>query len=321
MRKFCFFFLLSIWVWAVQTVNPVHQIVVNGFAKDMVLTPADTLLIATDNGHIEEYTISNYEKIKEISIPKVKDFMGDMMPARILSTDRMGDTYLLLSDSGKGGYSNLFVERQGKLTQILSPNDKEAIIKARFIDSSHILLGYLGDEVALLNIDSKKERYHVQLGESKFSDFALNEKKTEAVFACESGILSVIDVQTGKIIKQLKGQNLDNVYRVDFKNGMVSAAGKDRRGALYNVQTGEGSYIEGSFFIYATALSPSARKVAFAMDENNDISIYNTLTKSKLAVLKGQKSTLNVIVFKDENKLYSASDDNTVMVWDLGKQN
>ncbi len=321
MRKFCFFFLLSIWVWAVQTVSPIHQIVVNGFAKDMVLTPADTLLIATDNGHIEEYTISNYEKIKEISIPKVKDFMGDMMPARILSTDRMGDTYLLLSDSGKGGYSNLFVERQGKLTQILSPNDKEAIIKARFIDSSHILLGYLGDEVALLNIDSKKERYHVQLGESKFSDFALNEKKTEAVFACESGILSVIDVQTGKIIKQLKGQNLDNVYRVDFKNGMVSAAGKDRRGALYNVQTGEGSYIEGSFFIYATALSPSARKVAFAMDENNDISIYNTLTKSKLAVLKGQKSTLNVIVFKDENKLYSASDDNTVMVWDLGKQN
>ncbi len=321
MRKFCFFFLLSIWVWAVQTVSPIHQIVVNGFAKDMVLTPADTLLIATDNGHIEEYNIPNYEKIKEISIPKVKDFMGDMMPARILSTDRMGDTYLLLSDSGKGGYSNLFVERQGKLTQILSPNDKEAIIKARFIDSSHILLGYLGDEVALLNIDSKKERYHVQLGESKFSDFALNEKKTEAVFACESGILSVIDVQTGKIIKQLKGQNLDNVYRVDFKNGMVSAAGKDRRGALYNVQTGEGSYIEGSFFIYATALSPSARKVAFAMDENNDISIYNTLTKSKLAVLKGQKSTLNVIVFKDENKLYSASDDNTVMVWDLGKQN
>jgi len=317
--KYWFFFLLSVWIWAAHTITPIHQIVVNGFAKDMLLTPEDTLLVATDNGHIEEYDTSNYEKIKEISIPKVKDFMGDMMPARILSTDRMGDTYLLLSDSGKGGYSNLFVERQGKLTQILSPDDKEAIIKARFIDPTHILLGYLGDEAALLDIDSKKERYHVQLGESKFSDFALNEKRTKAVFACESGILSVIDVQTGKIMKRLKGQNLDNVYRVDFKNDMVSAAGKDRRGALYNVKTGEGSYIEGNFFIYATALSPSARKVAFAMDENNDISIYNTLTKSKLAVLKGQKSTLNVIIFKDENRLYSASDDNTVMVWDLSK--
>jgi len=114
---------------------------------------------------------------------------------------------------------------------------------------------------------------------------------------------------------------VDNVYKVDYKNGMIAAAGQDRRGAIYDVASGKGDYIQGNFLIYATALSPSARKVAFAMDENNDISIFNTMTKSKLAVLKGQKSTLNVIIFKDENKLYSASDDNTVMVWDLNKQN
>lgn len=317
MIRYWIVLLFTVWTWGVQTVPPQHSISVDGLAKDMVLTDEDTLLIATDNGHIEEYNTSNYTQVKQIAIPKVKDFMGDMMPARILSADRIDDAYLLLSDSGKGGYSNLFVERKGKLIQILSPDDKEAIIKARFVDKTHILLGYLGDEAALLDIDTKKECYHVKLGESKFSDFALNKRKTQAVFACESGILSVIDVQTGKIVKRLKGQNLDNVYRVDFKNGMVSAAGKDRRGALYDVKTGEGSYIEGNFFIYATALSPSARKVAFAMDENNDISIFNTLTKSKLAVLKGQKSTLNVIIFKDETHLYSASDDNTVMVWEL----
>ncbi len=319
MIRYWIILLFSVLTWAVQTVSPQHNIIVDGLAKDMRLTDEDTLLIATDNGHIEEYNTTSYQKLKTISIPKVKDFMGDVIPARILSTDRVGSTYLLLSDSGKGGYSNLFVERKGKLIQILSPDDKEAIIKARFVDETHILLGYLGDEAALLNIDTKKERYHVQLGESKFSDFALNKPKTQAVFACESGILSVIDVQTGKIVKRLQGQNLDNVYKVDFKNGMVSAAGKDRRGALYDASTGEGSYIEGKFFIYATALSPSARKVAFAMDENNDISIFNTMTKSKLAVLKGQKSTLNVIIFKDETHLFSASDDNMIMVWDLTK--
>ncbi len=317
MIRYWIILLFTAWTWAVQTVSPQHSITVDGLAKDMVLTKEGTLLVATDNGHIEEYNATSYQKLKTISIPKVKDFMGDVIPARILSADRMGSTYLLLSDSGKGGYSNLFVERKGKLIQILSPDDKEAIIKARFVDETHILLGYLGDEAALLNIDTKKERYHVKLGESKFSDFALNKSKTQAVFACESGILSVIDVQTGKIVKRLQGQNLDNVYKVDFKNDMVSAAGKDRRGALYDAGTGQGSYIEGKFFIYATALSPSARKVAFAMDENNDISIFNTMTKSKLAVLKGQKSTLNVIIFKDEMHLYSASDDNTVMVWDL----
>jgi len=53
------------------------------------------------------------------------------------------------------------------------------------------------------------------------------------------------------------------------------------------------------------------------MDEQNNISIYNRATKTKIAVLKGQKSTLNTILFKDENVLFSSSDDNTVMVWNL----
>jgi len=56
------------------------------------------------------------------------------------------------------------------------------------------------------------------------------------------------------------------------------------------------------------------------MDEKNNISIFNTMTKSKTALLKGQKSTLNVIIFRDENRLYSASDDNSVMVWNLNKK-
>ena len=313
--RYLIFFLLSVSVWAVQVVLPSASIEVNGTAKDMVLKK-DRLLIATDMGHIELYNIRNNEKIKEISIPDVKDFMGEVMPARVMSADMAGEKYLLLSDSGKGGYSNLYVYDK-KLVQVLSPDDQEAIIKARFIDKDHILLGYLSNEVALLDLKSGKERYKVQLSESKFSDFALNEKRTQAVFSCESGILSVVDVQTGKVLKELKGQNLDNVYKVDFKNGMVSAAGQDQRGAVYDVASGRGDYIKAHFLIYATALSPSASKVAFAMDEKNNISIFNTATKSKIALLKGQKSTLNVIIFRDENRLYSASDDSTVMVWDL----
>ncbi|WP_295418736.1 WD40 repeat domain-containing protein [Sulfurovum sp.] len=310
--------LFSLFLWATPTLGPVGSIEVNGTAKDMVLD-GDHLVVATDMGHIEVHDIVKKEKIKEISIPDVKDFMGDIMPARVMSTDTIHGKYLLLSDSGKGGYSNLYIY-DGNLAQLLSAEDKEAIIKARFIDETHILLGYLSNEVALLDITTKKERYKVQLSESKFSDFALNEDKSQAVFSCESGVLSVVDVQSGKLLKELKGQNVDNVYKVDFKHGMVSGAGQDQRASLYDVESGKGDYIKGHFLIYATALSPSAKKVAFAMDEKNNISIYNTSTKSKIALLKGQKSTLNVIIFKDENRIFSASDDNTVMVWDLNQK-
>jgi len=301
--------------WAVPQYAPIHEIKVKGLAKDMVLVDK-VLVIGTDAGHIEAYDTQEYKKIKEIALPNIHDFMGDEIPARIMSVDKIGEKYLMLSDSGKGGYSNLFLY-DGTLKQLISPKDKKTIIKARFVDSEHILLGYLGNEAALLDIAGNKELYRVQLSESKFSDFALNEDKIQAVFSCESGVLNVIETKTGKKIKELKGLNVDNVYRVDYKKDLVAAAGQDRRGALYNVKTGKGSYIQGNFLIYATALSPSARKVAFAMDENNDISIFNTLTKSKLAVLKGQKSTLNVIIFANEHRLYSASDDNNVMVWDL----
>lgn len=306
-------------IFGAELIIPTDMIELNGMAKDMVYHDSK-LLIATDMGHVELYQMPQKIKIKEISIPDIKDFIGDMIPARIMSTDMIGQKFLLLSDSGKGGYSNLFIHENNNTVQIISPNDKKALIKARFIDKDNILLGYLSNEVALYNLKEKKEKYRVQLSESKFSDFALNEDRSLAVFSCESGVLSVVDVHSGKVVKILEGQNVDNVYKVDFKNDIVSGAGQDRRGSIYDVKKGTGYYIPGDFLIYATGLSPSASKVAFAMDEKNNIHIYNTATKSKLAILKGQKSTLNVIIFKDEQRLFSASDDSTVMIWDLKKK-
>jgi len=195
--------------------------------------------------------------------------------------------------------------------------DKIVAIKARFVNKEHVLLGLLSNEAVLFDIKNKKELFRVQLSESKFSDFALNEDKTQAVYACESGVLNVIDTKTGKILKKLKSVNVDNVYKVDFKQGIVSGAGQDRRGALYDVSMGSGTYVQGSFLIYATGLSPSSKRVAFAMDEKNNISIYNRSSKSLIAKLQGQKSTLNTIIFKDENILFSSSDDATVMMWKL----
>ena len=317
MRALIFLSLLTISTWSISELSPIDTIEINGTAKDMVLSD-EKLVIATDMGHIEIYRTKDNSKIEEISIPNVKDFMGDILPARVMSTDVINNKYLLLSDSGKGGYSNLYIY-DNNLTQLLSADDKDSIIKVRFIDENHILFGFLSNEVALYDIKNRKEVYRVQLSESKFSDFVLNEDKSQVVFSCESGILNVVNVQDGKVIRELKGQNVDNVYRVDFKHEMVSGAGQDQRGSLYDTTTGKGSYIKGEFLIYSTALSPSAKKVIFSMDEKNNLSVYNTMSKSKIALLKGQKSTLNVILFKDEDVIYSASDDNTIMVWDLNK--
>jgi len=308
--------MVIVWVEGAMVLSPVLEIPVDGTTKDMVLR-GDELLIGTDSGVLQVYDYEAKVFTKTIALPKVKDFVGDMIPPRVFSVDKIEERYLLISDSGKGGYVNLWLHENNVTTQLLSHTDKIAAIKARFTTKEHILLGLLSNEAVLFDIQSKKELFRVQLAESKFSDFALNEAKTQAVYACESGVLNVIDTKTGEMLKELKSVNVDNVYKVDFKQGIVSAAGQDRRGALYDIVMGTGTYIAGSFLIYATGLSPSAKKVAFAMDEKNNISIYTRSSKSKVVELQGQKSTLNTILFKDENVLFSSSDDNTVMMWQL----
>ena len=317
MKKILFILCCSVVaLYAVNSVAPIQEIKVEGIVKDISLHDQE-LLIGTDTGALHVYDHENKVFTKHIQLKKVEDFIGDKIEARVFSVDKIEDRYLLLSAAGRGGYSNLWIDEDNTTRQLLFPEDKKAVIKARFVDKEHILLGYLSNEAVLFDIQNKKELYKVQLSPSKFSDFALNEDKTQAVFSCESGVLSVIETKTGKVLHTLKGQNLDNVYKVDYKNGIVSAAGQDRRGALYDVMLNQGTYIEGSFLIYATALSPSAKKVAFTMDEKNNISIYDRSTKSKIVELQGQKSTLNTIIFIDENILFSSSDDETVMMWRL----
>ena len=315
-KGFFFLCISSLVLLASPVLTPMQEIQTNGIVKDMVLKEG-VLLFATDNGVVQVYDYKAKTFTKTIALEKVKDFTGELTPPRVFSVDMYEERYLLLSDSGKGGYGNLWLHENNVTTQLLSHIDKIAAIKARFINKEQILLGLLSNEAVLFDIQKKKEVFRVQLSESKFSDFALNEEKTQAVYACESGVLNVIDTSTGKVLKILKSVNVDNVYKVDFKQGIVSGAGQDRRGALYDVVMGTGTYIEGSFLIYATGLSPSAKKVAFSMDEKNNISIYNRSSKSKIAELQGQKSTLNTILFKDENILFSSSDDSTVMMWQL----
>ena len=298
------------------TLSPVDQIVVDGSAKDIVLD-GSMLYIGTDTGKMQSYNMQTRQFGAEVQFPDIKDFMGDTIHTRVSSLDTMDGRFVMLTDSGIGGYANIWMRENNITTKLISHEDKRTIVKIRFIDKDHILFGYLSNEASLFDIKAKKEIYRVQLTESKFSDLALNNDRSMAAFGCESGEITVIDTHTGKTIKVLSGINKDNTYKVDFKNGMVSGAGQDRRGSLYDLSTGKGEFIEGSFLIYATGLSPSAKRVAFAVDEQNNIAVYKSSTLSKKYLLKGQKSTLNAIVFIDEDTIVSGSDDDTVMVWKL----
>jgi len=295
--------------------TPEKEIKMGGNIMDISIKN-DMLYAGTDVGTLEVYSIKEDKIIKTIKLTDIHDFMGDLMPPKVYSVDIEGDKLLLLAEGEKGS-REVYIYENNVTTKIITKKDKLTINKAKFIDSKHIFLGLMSNEIILYDIENKKSLYLKQLSQSRFSDFALNEDKTKAVIACESGINYLVDVKTGKVLKELKGGNKDNVFKVSFKKDKVSAGGQDRIGSVYNLTNSNIDKFKAPFLIYATGLSNDAKSVAYAFGIDNEIAIFNLENGRKTYNLKGQKSTLNSIVYYDNNTIFSGSDDKFIMKWRL----
>ena len=315
MNKIILLTLVFMSILTARDITPEKEIEVDGNVLDMKIIN-DFIYIGTSEGSLDVYDIKNEKFIERIELKEIHDFMGDLMKPKIYSIDIIASKKLLLSEGEKGA-RELYINENNTTTKVISGKDKLLMQKAKFIDENHIFLGLLSNEIVLYDIKAKKPLYIKQLSQSKFSDFSLNEDKTKAVIACESGINFLVDIKDGKLIKELKGGNKDNVFKVSYKNGKVSAAGQDRIGAVYNIKSDEIQKFNAPFLIYATGLNSDASLVAFAFGIDNEIAVFNLATNTKVYNLKGQKSTLNSIIFYDKETLYSGSDDKFIMKWSL----
>jgi hypothetical protein len=277
------------------------------------------ILAGTDSGSLLEFDINSSKKKVIIKLDKIKDFMGDMIDSKIFSIDYLNGKYLIVGDSGKGGFSNLIVFKDGKKRLLIDSENRIAIIKAKFIDDKRVFFVDLGSFAYLLDMDSGKILYSTQISGSKFSDFALNKDKTMAVVAGESGVLKIVDVNSGRILKKVERLHLDNVFSVSFGKNLIASGSQDRKGGYYNINTEEKGFFKGNFLVYSTAISPNEKMIAYAMDADNTIKIYRLSTKSVDFKLKGQKSILTVMKFLNNKTLISASHDDTIMLWKLKK--
>ncbi len=274
------------------------------------------LYAGTSKNLVNIFDTKTKKLIQTIKVPKVKDFMGDEIDAKIYSLD-VHKNKILITAQGNKGYRKIYLYTKNKLELIISDKKKLYIKQAKFINENTIIFALLSNQVFLYSLKDKKVLWDKQISQSSFSHFILNEDKTTLILSDESGNLKQINVKDGKIIKTYVGLNVDNVYQLDFKNDLIITAGKDRRCAVFNNKNSISYYKKASFLIYSVGLSPSGKIAGFANDEDNNITIFNTNTKEEYFVLKGHKSTLTNIVFINENELYSSSDTNEILYWKI----
>jgi len=119
--------------------------------------------------------------------------------------------------------------------------------------------------------------------------------------------LQLLSTKDGKHIHSFTGENLDDVFGVDYKKGIIATAGKDRRVVIYDTNRDKVYYKTSSFFIYSVGLSPSGNIIAYSSDVSNNITLFNTTTKAIIAEYGGNKSPLSKILFLDENSFIVSS--------------
>jgi WD40 repeat protein len=143
----------------------------------------------------------------------------------------------------------------------------------------------------------------------------LSEDKKVLVTTDESGIVRKIKVENAQIFGENKNKNLDKVYQIDYKNGVILTAGQDRQAVIYKDFTDYSMRFD--FLLYSCGLSPKAKLGGIAYNEKNEVLIFDVNTKEKLYNLKGQKATLTQILFKNKDEVFVSSDDSSINYFKL----
>ncbi len=324
-KKVSLFFvslLLTINVNAIDLI-PTTIYEATGGVTDIVIDK-NRIFVSTSTSSVDIFDLNDTKPIKSIKVPQIKDFMGDIIDTKIYNLDVYKDKVLLTSQGIKG-FREINIYSNGTLETVISVKKKMFISKAKFINEDKILFSLLGNEMYLYDLKSKKIIWKIDVKpndavfNSTFSDFALNEDKTIAVVADESGDLKIVDINKGKVIKVLANKNLDKVFKVDYKNNKIITAGQDGRCVIYNTKTNKDYFLRKKdwFLIYGAGLSPSGKLGAFSSDENNNVTVFNTNTKSKLFKLTQNPMTLSSILFISEDEIFVTTDSNKFNYYNL----
>ncbi|QOG11908.1 WD40 repeat domain-containing protein [Arcobacter sp. FWKO B] len=304
---------LSVCLFAQKEVLPTQTYIASGDVQDIVLD-GELLYIATDVSKVDIYNINTNEMIKHIEIPKIKDFMGQDINAKIYSVDVLDGMVMFVSE-GESGYRNLWIYTDEKLSQIINIQSKYFMRKAKFVDNSHILIALLTNDHILYDWKNKKAIYTTQLSTSSFSDFKLSEDKLTFVSSDESGIVRKVNTKSSRVLESYDGQNVDRVYQLDYKQGVILTAGQDRRAVVYKPYSSY--YLQFDFLLYSCALSPSAKLVAVAYNIENDVLVYEVDSKNRLYSLTGARATITNILFINENEILVSSDSKQINYYKL----
>ncbi len=326
MLKSLFILLILLSNINAQDLKPTYIYKASGAITD-IASNGKKIYIATDASSVDVFDLKTKKLINKIKVPQITDFMGDVIDAKVYNVD-VYNNKVLLTVQGAKGFREVHIYENGKMYTAITIAKRMFISKAKFINKDTIIFSLLSNEMYLYSLKDKKIIWKIDVKpigadfNSTFADFTLNEDKTIAIVADESGDLKIVDIKQAKVVKLLANRNLDKVFKVDYKNKTIITAGQDGRCVIYDLANDTDYFLREEpkwFLIYGAGLSPSAKLGAYSSDENNNVTVFNTKTKKKLFKLTNNLMTISGILFINENELFVTTDSNKFNYYNLTK--
>jgi WD40 repeat protein len=133
------------------------------------------------------------------------------------------------------------------------------------------------------------------------------------------GIAGVSDIKTGKRILKIKtGHKYAPAVIYSPNDAQIATGGFNKNAVkIWDAKTGELlTTLQHEYFVQSLAWTSDAKKLITA--SRGPIRIFNTATWQQIAILEGHKDYVNAITLTLNNRLLaSASDDQTVRIWNL----
>jgi len=307
-------------LFAINTLTPTITYLVNGAVMDSVYKN-NKIYASTNNGVVDIIDLKTKEIIKEIELPKIKDFMGDIIDNHVTSVDSLGDSILIVAQAAHGK-NEIFIYKD-ELKKIISVEKKLSINKARFVSKDIFIFVTLDSELYTYDLKQNKIISKLDVRDedaqfnSKFSDFCFNDDKSKIALADESGIIKIVNVKENKIIKMLKDGNLDNVFKVQWKKDILITGGKDKKSIIYDLAKNTNKVLDSSFFVYGIAISDDLKLGAYSIDPQNNVVVFKLDTLEKLYKLTGTNMTITSIEFLSNDEVVIASDSKKIHYYKL----
>ena len=316
MKKLILAFITFFAILYAQNITPYKKITFNGYISKIAYN-GKYFITGLENGKIIIKDYNSFQTLDSIQLPKIHDFMGDLISMPIYSLDISPDNQkLMILAEGENAKRELFIYnlKTKKLNHIFTT--KQTFMRCNFITDDKIFFALLSDEALLYDLKNKKTLYKTQVGNYVFSTYALSKDKKIAVFGDESGALKIVEVNTGKKIKELKGYNKDKTLSCDIEKNLAINGSSDMRVSVYDINSGLSKVeLKVKFLPYGASLSPDTKLFAIQYNEQNDIAIYS-IYKKLLYILKGHTMALNGIKFLDEKTIISYSPAE-ILIWKL----